>query len=63
MIGHASERRDGIREKVENLIAMREEARSQRNWTEADRIRDEITDLGVVIEDRDSGAIWRMNDL
>ena len=63
MIGHVSERREGIREKVESLIAMREEARSQRNWAEADRIRDEITDLGVVIEDRDSGAIWRMKDL
>lgn len=63
MIGLVSERRDEMREKVESLIAMREEARSQRNWTEADRIRDEISELGVVIEDGESGATWRMKDL
>ena len=63
MIGLVSERRDEMRERVESLIAMREEARSQRNWTEADRIRDEISKLGVVIEDGESGATWRMKDL
>ena len=63
MIGLVSERRDEMRERVESLIAMREEARSQRNWTEADRIRDEISELGVVIEDGESGATWRMKDL
>ena len=63
MVGQASERRDEIREKVESFIAMREEARSERNWAEADRIRDEISELGIVIEDGDSGAVWRMKDL
>ena len=63
MVGLVSERRDEMREKVESLIVMREEARSQRNWTEADRIRDEISELGVVIEDGESGATWRMKDL
>ena len=62
MIGEASERRDEIRDKVESLIAEREEARSQRDWEEADRIRNEISNLGVVIEDRDTGATWRMKD-
>jgi cysteinyl-tRNA synthetase len=42
---------------------MREEARSERNWAEADRIRDVISELGVVIEDGESGTIWRMKDL
>jgi cysteinyl-tRNA synthetase len=63
MVGQASERRDEIREKVESFIAMREEARSERNWAEADRIRDVISELGVVIEDGESGTIWRMKDL
>lgn len=63
MIGLVSERRDEMRERVESLIAMREEARSQRNWPEADKIRDEISELGVVIEDGESGATWRMKDL
>jgi len=45
---------------VENLIAARNAARQTRDFKEADRIRDEIVALGVVIEDRADGTHWRM---
>ena len=45
---------------VENLIAARNAARRTRDFKEADRIRDEIAALGVVIEDRADGTHWRM---
>ncbi len=45
---------------VENLIAARNAARQTRDFKEADRIRDEIAALGVVIEDRADGTHWRM---
>ncbi len=45
---------------VENLIAARNAARAARNFKEADRIRDQIAALGVVIEDRADGTHWRM---
>ena len=51
-----------IKDKVEALIKLREKARSERNWQEADKIRDEISELGVVIEDADSGPTWRIAD-
>ncbi len=50
---------DNLAEKVEALIAAREKARAEKNWAEADRIRDELTALGVILEDGPSGTTWR----
>ncbi|HED17909.1 MAG TPA: cysteine--tRNA ligase, partial [Gammaproteobacteria bacterium] len=44
---------------IEALIARREQARTERNWEEADRIRDQLTGLGVVLEDAAGGTLWR----
>ncbi len=44
---------------IEALIHAREEARRQKNWAEADRLRDELAKREVVLEDRAGGTIWR----
>ncbi len=44
---------------VEALIKARADARSQKNFKEADRIRDELKDMGVAIEDGPDGTTWR----
>ncbi len=44
---------------VERLVALRIEARRARNWAESDRIRDELSANGVVLEDGASGTTWR----
>jgi cysteinyl-tRNA synthetase len=44
---------------IEALIARREQARTDRDWGEADRIRDELTGLGIVLEDGGGGTRWR----
>lgn len=46
-------------EKINRLIAARNEARTAKKWQEADRIRDELLSLGVVLEDTASGTEWR----
>ncbi len=46
-------------EAVETLIKSRMDARKNRDWAEADRIRDELKELGVVLEDGPQGTSWR----
>jgi cysteinyl-tRNA synthetase len=44
---------------IEELIQKRMTARLTKNWVEADRIRDELAALSVVIEDGAQGTTWR----
>ncbi len=56
--GSGSERLD-IAE-VESLVAARERARAEKNWREADRIRDLLGASNVVVEDGAEGSRWRI---
>jgi cysteinyl-tRNA synthetase len=44
---------------IESLIAQRNEARRNRDFAMSDRIRDQLLDRGVVIEDTREGTRWR----
>jgi len=46
--------------KIEQLIADRKSARQSKNWAEADRCRDELTEMGILIEDTASGTEWKL---
>jgi cysteinyl-tRNA synthetase len=45
---------------IEELIARREQARAEKDWQEADAIRDELMSLNVVLEDKDGVTSWRI---
>ncbi len=49
-----------LKQRVEALIAARDAARKQRDWAESDRLRDELNDLGVLLEDGAEGTRWKM---
>lgn len=53
---------DALKAEVEALLAERVQARADKNWAEADRIRDRLTALNVVVMDGPTGATWRMKD-
>lgn len=46
-------------EEINQLITVRNEARASKNWKEADRIRDELLRLDIVLEDTAAGTEWR----
>ncbi|MBR0542692.1 MAG: cysteine--tRNA ligase [Clostridia bacterium] len=43
---------------IEKLIELRTKARKEKNWAEADRIRDELKAQGIVLEDTPQGVKW-----
>ena len=45
---------------VERLIAERVRAREQKDWAAADRIRDELSAMDILIEDRAEGTTWKV---
>jgi cysteinyl-tRNA synthetase len=44
---------------IETQLALRAEARRNKQWAESDRIRDELKDKGVLVEDGKDGQRWR----
>jgi len=44
---------------IENKIELRNKARADKNYKEADNIRDYLLDKGVLIEDKDGKTIWK----
>ena len=44
---------------IETLITRRSEARKNKNWTESDRLRDELKAQGVILEDAGGRTSWR----
>jgi cysteinyl-tRNA synthetase len=45
---------------VDALIAARLQARAEKNWSESDRIRDQLSAMGVVLEDSKGVTTWRL---
>ena len=45
---------------VDGLLVHRAEAKAQKDYTAADRIRDQLTEVGVQIEDSPDGARWTL---
>ena len=46
-------------EEIESLIKQRNDARRNRNFAESDRIRQQLLDRGIMIEDTREGTKWR----
>ncbi|HVS47702.1 MAG TPA: cysteine--tRNA ligase [Candidatus Dormibacteraeota bacterium] len=49
----------GLAEEVERLMAEREAARNERDFSRSDRIRDELRQKGIALEDSKDGVRWR----
>ena len=53
---------EGLKARIDGLITARDEARIAKDWSEADRIRAELTALNVEVMDGPAGAHWRIKE-
>jgi cysteinyl-tRNA synthetase len=51
---------ESLKERVDSLVQARNEARNGKNFKEADRIRDELAAMGVVLKDTKDGTTWEI---
>ena len=50
----------GLRDdEVDALIQLRNQARTEKNWAESDRLRDELKAQGIILEDSGGSTSWR----
>lgn len=47
-------------EKIESLIARRNEAKAAKDYALADEIRNELTAMGVILQDTKNGTMWKL---
>jgi cysteinyl-tRNA synthetase len=47
---------------IERMVQERTEARKSKDWVKADKIRDKLLDMKIVLEDRADGTVWKYND-
>ncbi|APH16222.1 cysteine--tRNA ligase [Clostridium sporogenes] len=48
-----------LEEEIEKLIEERQKARKEKNWALADKIRDNLKERGIVLEDTPHGVRWK----
>ncbi|MDJ0881561.1 MAG: cysteine--tRNA ligase [Gammaproteobacteria bacterium] len=46
-------------QEIEEKIALRQQAKAEKNWAMADQIRDELTEVGIILEDSPQGTRWK----
>ena len=69
LLGHSDQQWTTIRRgvvadvgKVDELVRARDAARHAKNFAEADRLRDLLSERGIVLEDGPDGTQWRKGD-
>ncbi len=50
-------REDGL---IRLLIDVRANARDQKDWATSDKVRDQLKELGIILEDRADGTTWKV---
>ena len=46
-------------EEIESYIVKRNQARDQKDFDLSDKIRDELLEKGIILEDKESGTTWK----
>ncbi|MCG6881316.1 MAG: cysteine--tRNA ligase [Deltaproteobacteria bacterium] len=57
----AAPSRDVNTDEIEALVEKRSQARAAKDWALSDAVRDELKDMGVILEDGPQGTTWRLD--
>ena len=58
----SAEKATSVDAELEGMIKQREEARAAKDWAKADQLRQQLSDMGIVLEDTPAGTLWRRSD-
>jgi len=59
VLGLLQKKTGDLDSEIEALIEKRQQARREKNWAVADRIRDELKARGIILEDTPQGVRWK----
>jgi cysteinyl-tRNA synthetase len=51
---------DLIEKLVDVLLGIRQQYRDARAWEHADHLRRQLADIGILVDDRPEGTVWRL---
>ena len=60
--GEGSAMHDALDSLVQGILEQRAQARGEKNWAQADALRDSLKAAGIVVEDSAEGARWKLGD-
>lgn len=58
-VGKIEEGEEMVEDLMKIIIELRQQARQSKDWSTADKIRDELQKIGVTLEDSPAGVRWR----
>ncbi|HHY81215.1 MAG TPA: cysteine--tRNA ligase [Clostridiales bacterium] len=59
ILGLLNKQMGSLDDEIEALIEKRQQARKEKNWALADKIRDDLKEMGIILEDTPQGVRWK----
>ena len=51
-----------LSEEIQQMVDQRDQARADKDFATSDKLRDQLKDMGVILEDTPQGTRWHIND-
>lgn len=51
--------KDDLSDELKTILTTRKEARKNKQWEDSDKLRDELSEMGIIVKDSSMGQIWQ----
>ncbi len=62
ILGVKLDDKQDLSEEIQQMVDQRDEARADKDFATSDKLRDQLKDMGVILEDTPQGTRWHIND-